>query len=326
LIGVFARKNPSNIFLLVIYGLLLRLRFFAAPATPLTNESDGRLYREAIGFLKGFGDNAPFIYPLLAFLLHLLQAIYITNTINGQRLVNRPNYLPGMCYMLLGSFFPSWNMLSSALIASTLLVMVYHRLNRLQTSDSPKIVLFNCGLLLGVANFVYSYAFIFIALIFIALIIYRTFRPNEYLVSLLGFFTPYYLFIAWQYLRDQLNVKEFLLKAAWQSPRFEHYNWQLAAICTVAVLILGGIYVIMQQSTKMLVQARNAWSALFCYLLLALPLPFLNGHTAHWALALTPVAAFAGAFFTWLPGKHFKAILHWLLLALAVGLNYYLYG
>jgi hypothetical protein len=323
LIGIFARKNPSNIFLLFFYGLLLRLPFFTHPAKPLTDESDGRLYREIMQFLEPAGSQLPVIYPLLAFIMHLVQAIHINNTINAQRLVNKPNYLPGMSYMLLGAFFSSWNLLSSALIAGTLLVMVYYRLNRLQTSSSPKVLLFNCGLLLCAANFIYSYAFVFMLLIFIALVIYRTFRLNEYLVVLLGFITPYYLLLTYQYLNNQLHTEQYLLHGGWQPPQFDHFNWQLAGILLIGAVILGGIYFVVQQSNKMLVQARNAWSALFCYLLVAAPLPFINGQTGYWVMALAPAGAFAGAFFTWVPGKRFKVILHWLLLAFAIAVNYY---
>lgn len=322
MIGVFARKNPSNIVLLFFYGILLRLGYFTSPPGISTGDSDGRLYREIVTMLEPAGSQFPIIYTILAFLLQLWQALSLNRIINTQRLMNRPNYLPAMSYLLISSFFADWNRLSAGLLAGSLLVFVWSRLNRLQQTDRPKIIIFNAGMLLGVCNFIYSFSFAFMLLVFLALVIFRPFRLNEYLVGILGFATPWYFLFVWQYLNGYFEPAQWLLRFSLGLPRWGSAGWQLAGLLVLGATTLAGIYFTTQQSVKMLIQARKAWSLMFVFLLVSLFIPFVNPHFSNWVLCLAPLAAFIGCMFFYFPGKMFKSILHWLMVGFAVAVNY----
>ena len=132
--GIFKANNPANTFLLLLYGALLKLPAFMHPVIPLPQQTDGFLYKALLSQLAPIGRQLPAIYPCLSFLLLFLQAIIFNQFANGQKLLPKPNYLIAMSFLLITSLFPEWNVLSSPLIVSFLLVWVPERI---ATDDKP---------------------------------------------------------------------------------------------------------------------------------------------------------------------------------------------
>ena len=119
--GVFKSNNPYNTFLLLVYGLLLKLPMFINPVVPMPQQTDGFLFKAFLHQLSGVGKSLPLIYPLVAFLLLFTQAITFNGLVNDQRLMQKSNYLTAMGYLLITSLFAEWNQLSAPLIINTLL-------------------------------------------------------------------------------------------------------------------------------------------------------------------------------------------------------------
>lgn len=322
--GVFGRKNPSNIVLLLFYGLLLRLFILNAGHPPIVADSDGPLYHYLLNVLQPAGHNVPALYTFLAFLLLFSQALSINTMVNKLRLMNRPNFLPAMSYLLVTAFFSEWNQLSSALIVNTLLLWIWSSLNRLQQGDNTRAILFNAGFALGLCNFVYSYSFTFALVIFAALLLYRSIRLNEYLLPLLGYLTPCYFILAWRYWTDDWHYRDFLLRINFKLPVLPSAQWMLAGVGLILLLALLGLYFVQQQSGKMLIQARKSWALLLIYLLISLLVPFVNADFSYWILCLLPFSAFIACTFLYLRSKFIRNLLHWLAVAFALVAGYYL--
>ena len=92
------------------------------PHVPIVRQSDGILYEAIVDFFNGMAGTSPIMYPVLAFILLITQAIMITRFINNQRMMNKPNYLAGIAYLLITSLLPEWNYFSSPLICNTILL------------------------------------------------------------------------------------------------------------------------------------------------------------------------------------------------------------
>ncbi|HKO82356.1 MAG TPA: hypothetical protein VJU78_18230, partial [Chitinophagaceae bacterium] len=95
MIAIFKQKNPANLLLLLIAGILIKLPMFTKPHEPIVRSSDGILFEAIIRFFGGTDKASPLFYPLLTFALLFLQAVMITRFINNQRMMNKPNYLAG---------------------------------------------------------------------------------------------------------------------------------------------------------------------------------------------------------------------------------------
>ena len=324
MVGLFKSNNPLSIVMLFFYGLVLKFSSFADPHIPVAHPTDGFLYHTLIWYLQGIGHQTPVIYPIITYILVFTQAITLNNLIINQRLLPKANFLPAMSYLLITSFFPEWWQLSSTLIVNSLLVWVWARMSVLYGNHKAKMVLFNIGIVLGIASFFYFPSVLFAVLMIFALVIMRSFNVTEWLVGLFGITTPYYFLFAYLYLANKWNPKTFLPSISLSYPQFQQTIWAWVAMLLLVVPFLISGFFIQRDILRMLIQVRKAWSLLLLYLLTSLMVPFINSTSTfeYWILSAAPFAVFhANTFFNtrreWL-----QNLLHWVMVAFILALNY----
>jgi len=187
--GIFKANNPYNNFLLLLYAMLLKLPIFLHPTVPPAQQIDGFLYKEFLKWLQPVGKGLPITYSIIAFVLLYTQAVYFNKLVNDLRIMQRPQYLTGMSYLLITSLFKEWNMLSSPLIICSLLIWVWSKMSGLYNNPKPKSSLFNIGIAIGICTFFYFPSLAFAALIIFGLAITRPFKLAEWLIALVGIVT-----------------------------------------------------------------------------------------------------------------------------------------
>ena len=323
--GVFKSNNPYNTFLLLVYGLLLKLPMFVNPVVPLPGPTDGFLFKGLLFNMAGVGKNLPLIYPFITFLLLFTQAITFNGLVNDQRLMQRSNYLTAMGYLLITSLFAEWNQLSAPLIINSMLIWIWLRMSKLHNDHHPKTSLFNIGIAIGLCSFFYFPSISFAALIVFGLLITRAFILAEWVMALLGIIAPYYFLAAYLFLTDQLRSYQFPGVAV-TLPQFVQSRWALAAIVLVLFTCAIGIYFIQQNIRRQLVHARKSWSLIFLYLIIALFIPFINASHSfvYWILCAVPIAVISAAGFLYPSKNWFPLVLHWLLVAFVIAFNFQL--
>lgn len=322
--GIFKANNPYNNFLLLFYAALLKLPMFLHPVIPQAQQTDGFLYKAFLNWLQPVAKGFPLIYPILTFILLYGQAVYFNKFVTDQRIMQRPNYLTGMSYLLITSLFTEWNILSSPLIINSLLIWVWAKMSGLYSNQKPKTVLFNIGMAIGVSTFFYFPSIAFAALIIFGLAITRPFKMAEWLIALLGIITPYYFLLGIVFLTDKWKGYHFPGFAV-SYPVFNQTHWAYAAIILVLVTSIIGVFFIQQNFRRQLIQARKSWNLTFLYLMVALFVPFVNATQSfsYWILCAVPLAAFAGATFFYPAKNWFPAALHWLMLAFVIVISYF---
>ncbi|HEY0433379.1 MAG TPA: hypothetical protein VGC95_05875, partial [Chitinophagaceae bacterium] len=173
MIGIFRQKTPANIIVLLVFGLLIKMPMFVHPHVPAIQPKDGVLFHYILRSLESAGKSSPVIYPLLAYALLFIQAIALTRLINDHRLMNRSNYLPAMSYILITSFFPEWNYFSAPLLLNTFLVIILGWLFRIYNHQRAKGIVFNTGLVIGIATFIFFPSVMFVIWVLFALMVMR---------------------------------------------------------------------------------------------------------------------------------------------------------
>ncbi len=322
--GVFKSNNPYNTFLLLVYGLLLKLIMFIHPQIPLPQQTDGFLFKLLLSQLSGVGSSLPIIYPLISFILLYTQAITLNALVNQHRLMQKPNYLTGMAYLLITSLFAEWNILSAPLIINSFIIWVWSRMSKLYNEPSPKTSLFNIGMAIGISSFFYFPVISFSALVVVGLLITIPFKLPEWVVALLGLASPFYFLAAYVYITDKWQGYHFPGVAV-TFPRFIESRWALAAIFIVLFISSTGFVYVQKNFRRQLVQARKSWNLIFLYLLIALFIPFINASHSfvYWILSAVPIAVIAGAGFLYPQKKGFPLILHWLMVAFVIAFSYF---
>lgn len=323
--GTFKANNPYNNFLLFVYGLVLKLPMFIHPEIPQTQQLDGILYRSFLNWLAPTAKTLPIIYSIIAFLLLYIQAITLNKLLNNHRLLPKPNYLAGMSYLLITSLFSEWYILSAPLIINTLLIWVLSRLCNLYNNPNAKTILFNVGMITGVATLFYFPSIAFSLLIIVGLTITRPFKLPEWIIALLGIITPYYFLGAWFFLTDRWASYRFPGVSV-TLPKFNESAWAYIAIIFVLFTIIVGMIFIQNNMRRLLVQSRKSWSLIYLYLMVAIVVPFLNAAHSfdYWILTAVPISAFAAAAFLFPERKWFSFFIHWSLVALSVIVGYFI--
>ena len=321
--GVFKSNNPYNTFLLLVYGLLLKLPMFLHPVVPVPQQTDGFLFKAILFQLSGVGKSLPLIYPLIAFLMLFTQAITFNGLVNDQRLMQKANYLTAMGYLLFTSLFTEWNILSAPLIINSLLIWVWLRMSKLQNDQNPKTSLFNIGIAIGLCSFFYFPSIAFALLIVFGLLVTRAFKVSEWMVALLGIISPYYFLLAYVFIADKWQGYHFPGVAV-TIPHLYESRWAWAAIIIVLLTCVIGVYHIQQNFRRQLVQARKSWNLIFLYLLISLFIPFINASHSfvYWILCAIPIAVIAAAGFLYPTNKWFPLVLHWIMVAFVVAIHF----
>ncbi len=299
---------------------------FLYPKIPVAQLTDGFLYKALLKWLQPFASGFQIIYPIAAFILLYTQAVSFNKLVNDLRLMQKPNYLTGMSYLLLTSLFAEWDMLSAPLIINTIVIWIWAKMSNLINDTNPKTSLFNIAIAVGIATFFYFPSIAFAALIIFGLLVVRPFNFAEWLIALLGICTPYYFLLAWVFLTD--SFKGYRLPGiAVTSPKFHQTNWAYIAIIIVLVTALVGFFYVQQNFRRQLIQARKSWSLIYLYLLIAVFVPFINAtHTfEYWILCAVPLSAFLGAAFLYPSKKIIPYILQWVMVAFVVVISYFVH-
>ncbi len=324
MIGIFKQKNPANILLLLIFGILIKLPMFLYPHEPVVRPGDGVLYE---GILRFFAPTArsfsPF-YPLCAFGLLFLQAMVLTRFINNQRMMNKVNYLPGMAYLLITSLLPEWNYFSAPLLINSILLFVLSGLFRIYNQDNVKGIIFNIGLALGVAGFIFVSSLTFIIWILLAFAIIRPFRLNEWLLCILGITTPFYFYALYIFVDGRWSWNELLPHISVGIPSLKQTPWLAASVFLVMVPFLAGGYYIQENLRRLLIHVRKGWSLMLLYLLAALLLPFVNSSDTfeNWIMAMLPMAAFHACAYMYATWRIMPLVLFWITTAFILAYQY----
>lgn len=320
MIGVFKQKTPGNLFVLLIFGMLLKLPVFFHPHIPLPEPKDGPLFRAVLHFLENAGKSNPVIYSFIAYGLLYTQAISLNKVINDNRMIQRQTFLPAMSYLMVTSLVPEWNYFSAPLLVNSILVFVLAGLFQTQNMQQAKGTIFNVGLGIGIASFVFFPTVVFMIWAIFALMLMRPFRINEWLLCILGMTAPYYFYPVYLFLTDQFNLQKILPYIDISLPRFKQSAWIAAGSLLLCAPFILGAYYVQDNLRRMLIQVRKGWSLILLYLLAAILVPFLNAGESfeNWVIAAIPLASFHACSYLYPPKKIIPIILFWAVIAFIV--------
>jgi len=321
--GTFKANNPFNTFMLLIYGLLLKLPWFISPQIPVIQKSDGFLYNHIITFIKPSLDGYSISYSFISFFFLYTQALSFNRLLNNRRLMQKPNYLPAMSYLLITSFFNEWNILSAPLIINTLLIWVWAKMSNLYNDPRAKSTLYNIGFAIGIITFFYFPSLAFALLIIFALVITRPPRLAEWIIAVLGIATPWYLLFAWLFLTNRLYSFHVPgIQVVY--PLLVYDLVRYIGIFIILITAAAGGFFVQLNLRRQLVQVRKSWGLTILYLIVALFTPFINNthNFQYWILATVPLSAFIACFFFYTTKRWLAVLVHWIMVAFVIYITY----
>lgn len=325
MIGVFKQKNPGNAFILLIYALILKFPLFLHSPAPLRQVEDNYLYKLILQVLQPFAGDKGFVYGLLAFLLLFFQATLLNRVANSIKLFPKPNFLVGMSFLLVSSLLPEWNQFSSTMIVNGLLIWIFYGITGWYNNPKPLAAIFNTCLLVGVLPLLYSPCIAYMVMLVLAIIITRPIRIGEWVVTAIGFLTPYYFLFIVLYLSNDLKPYDLVPKVSFHLPRLPASLWITFGILLLVVPFLVGGWLVQDSLNKMLIQVRKCWSLVLAILLVGLLIILANpgNNYQHWFLSSIPLASFHAATYYFPTKRLFPLIIHWVVFGFAIAANYF---
>lgn len=294
------------------------------PHVSQARDGDGVLFKGILTVIKSAGSSSPYVYPVLAFILLFLQAIILTRFMAAQRMMSRSTYFPGMAYLLVTSLFPEWNYFTAPLIINTILLFILSGLFKIYNQSNAKGAIFNIGLGLGIASFLFFPSLTFIVWILLALMVMRPFRLNEWLLCLLGITAPYYFYAVYLFINNQWSWQNILPYFSFRLPSLRQSAWLAGSAFLLTVPFLSGGYYVQDNLRKMLIQVRKGWSLLLLYLLGAILVPFVNNSETfeNWVMAAIPFAAFHACTYLYSTLRIIPVLIFWLSVAFILAYQY----
>jgi len=315
---LFRDRSDINLLFLVLLSVALHFHIWISPPMVIANASDGLLPYILVNYVKTL---SPFVLIILFQLIILSQAVRLNILMSKLKMFQQVSYLPGFTYIILTALFPYWDVISSGLVANSLVIWILVKLLRLYDQNQPKSLEFNIGLLLGCSILLYSPMAILIPVVLFALTIIRPFKFSEWLVLLMGILLPFYFIFTFVYLTSgPQEFKQYLPRLDWKNPLIKPNLKIILTLVVIAVQFFAGLFYWQDQQSRFIIQVRKYWLVLLLVLILTLFQPIIFSAQALYASAivLTPLACFISFAYS-VPKRLFiPNILFWSALAVIV--------
>jgi hypothetical protein len=323
-IGIFKQKNPGNALLLLVYALVLKFSMFLHPVTPALHTEDNYLYRLILKALDTLFHQGALLYSILTFLILFSQATLFNRVCNHHKILPKPNFLPGMSYLLITSLLPDWSHFSAPLLINSIMIWVWHRMMELYNSQRPGSAIFGIGVWTGVVSLLYIPAVAFLLLVLFGLVTMRPFRIREWFVGLLGFTFPYYFLFLALYLSGNWSWSNIVPHIVFTVPALPDSIWVTLGIAWMVIPFIIGGYFVQKNLNKVLIQIRKSWSLLLLFLIVAVMIILINRVNSYenWIVLAVPFAAFHAAAWYYPNRRTAPLVLHWLIVVYIMVMNY----
>ncbi len=318
MVFLYRDRSDINLLFIVLLSVALHFHVWQHPPLVIANESDGLLAYFLLHFVKPL---PPLVLIILFHTIILSQAIRLNVLLSQLKMFQQISYLPAFTYIILTALFPYWDVISSGLVANTLIIWILVKLLRLYDQKQPQTIEFNIGLIVGGSILLYEPIAILIPVVLFALTIIRPFKLTEWLVLLMGITLPFYFIFAYVFLTNQApEFRHFLPKLDWKNPLVRPELNVILALIVIGVQLIAGFFFWQQQQTRFIIQVRKYWGVLLLMLFLTLFQPVIFSVQALYASAvvLTPLSCFISFGFATPKRLLVPNLLFWMAIAVIV--------
>lgn len=190
MLTIFRNNRFLNSLLLLPYVILLRC--LAIPGGfPDVVQSKGILSQ----WLVGDAFESTILSVVIGILLVYFQALQLNRVVIQNRMTHDLTLFPGMMYVLLVSYFPAYDGLSSPLVANTFVLIALESLFATHKKSGTSGRIFDAGLWLAIAGLFYFGYTVLLLFGIIGLSALRTLKSREWLQYFIGYLTPIGIFM-----------------------------------------------------------------------------------------------------------------------------------
>jgi len=314
----FRDKSIVAVVFLVALCLLVHFHFFITPAQVTVSDDDGILSILLARYIQPLPSTFLFIIYIT---LILVQAVRLDLVLNEIKMFQQTGFTTAMSYVLLSGFIPQWCSVTPALVANLLVIWIFVKLSKLYNNPSPKTLLFNTGLVVGLTVLSYHPTALLVPVVLFALMVVRPFKLTEWFVLLMGIITPYYFLLSVLFLTDKMSlIERFTPELLFNLPLQHADVWLWINLSALLLLLLVGFYFWSPANNRMVIQLRKNWGVMMVLLLILLPVSFIfkKAGIESAMLIIVPFAAFVSNAFLNPKKLLLPNLLFWIALAIII--------
>ncbi|MES2445736.1 MAG: DUF6427 family protein [Bacteroidota bacterium] len=301
MINLFRNLNPVNLFVLAAYTLFMRIAIFVNLPDQLNFEflePYAKLLIQ-IPLENSFSVTANLA---LAAILTFLQAIVFNRVINNHGLMAKPSFLPALLYITGASLFTQFLILSPPLICNFLLIWIMDKFLKIGKAPNAMMMMFDIGMIIALGSLIYFPYIVFLAMLWLSLLLYRPFNWREWLSGLVGFLTIFFIIAVFYYWND--NISQFYriwrpLVNTFPSKLRIKYDDYLVLIPVSVIIVLATLQ-LRENFFRSFISTRKAFQMLFFMFIIALISFYTKPdfRVYHFILSVPPGAVLLAYYFS----------------------------
>lgn len=268
-VKTFKKNYHLQLALLITVPLMLWTpAFINSPALVKTN-LDMPIYEVIYNIFF----NYRFLSTILAFILVFIQGFILNSIFSSHQLSNKITFLPAFLYIILLSSDYNSMTISPFLILNTFTIGAIYFLFRCYDKKEGSDEVFNTTLFISLATLVYSPLALLMLWVWFTFFIYKTYKWRYWILSILGFITPFIFLGAYYYLTDQLIPKfTFIIDNFIHLPDFfiTLKPIQIVFFIGFALLSIISIFTVLIYQNDSNINFRKKTSVLILYFFIAL--------------------------------------------------------
>ncbi|MBB6502339.1 DUF6427 family protein [Pedobacter cryoconitis] len=301
MINQFKTLNPINLLLLFAYTFFMRISILIHPPERLNFEFLEPYTKFLIQI--PIGDNFSVTTNILiAGILVYIQAILFNRIVNNHTLLTKPSFLPALLYITAASLFGPFLILSPVLLCNFMLILVMDKLLKIGKSPNAIMLMFDIGIFIAVGTLMYFPFVMMLLLIWLSLLLYRSFNWREWVSGLIGFLSVIFFLAVFYYWNDNLGMfyKIWLpLKNKFPSMFKIMYNDYLVLVPVGIIMVLATLQ-LRENFFRSFISTRKAFQMLFFMFLIAVLSVYTkpNFKLYHFLLCVPPGAVLLAYYFS----------------------------
>ena len=328
MLSFFKSNNPAVVAMYLVYLVVFRLCFVFIPADySFVFTHTEPLSHLFFSMLKGPLVNNVWLSTSLAGILTFIQALLINDIVNDNKIVARKNYMAGMLFIVVSSFFKECLVLSPALLSLTFVILSTRRMFSLIKKEKAFGDVFDVGFLVAIAAFFYFPAILFILFAYIGLGTVRAFAYRDWIILLLGILSPFVMLFTWYFWFDKMAL---LLPELANTHDHTWLNGLKMApensmlLGALAVLTIAALALLPSALYSSLIQVRKFATALITLLFLIVLAVTLQqtSHLSHWVLLSLPLSIIFSMVLMQIKSKWVSEVMHLILILLVLAGQY----
>ncbi|MBE0639348.1 MAG: hypothetical protein IH598_12585 [Bacteroidales bacterium] len=296
IINLFRTRYFGQYVALLVFAVLLRIDGILDHG--MFSESPPGFRLEVLNELAtGF----PLFSAILMALLLLIQAYFLNQVLENNRLTPLNQLLPAALYILMMSSGVVLLQPNAMMIVNLIMIIMLNIIFNFYGDQSPKSRAFDAGMMVGLASLLYFPVIWFVVFIWFSFLIYQNLTFRNFLISTIGATIPMLFAGVYFFWTDQFTMafSRFSLHFTDIKPLLFKMDIYVIIIWSLfAMLFITGFSEVLRRITSNAIEIRRKFRVLVFFFLFALVTAIFAGSDLkfHLMLALIPLSSFLTAY------------------------------